>query len=669
MNAPALTRPGRWPRFPERTVVLALRVLLGLVLLTPLVVGSELVYPFVVGKAVYSRTLIAVAFAAWAALALARPAWRPPRSVLLALLGVYGGVAVLAGVTGVSPQHSVWSYYGRMEGLFDLAHWLAFAVVAASVLRTRRDWAWVLGAALAVGLAIALAALAQVLTPGLLPLPAVAPGSQAYGTLGNAGYLGACLQATAALAAGGFVVALLKGRAPLPTAPEVPARPGNRRRTHRAAPVRRPRPWWLLTAAACAATFVVSLWALGRSGSMGGLAGLVTGGAGAALLLAAFTRMRRPRVAGLAAIAVLATVPLLLGGVLAWRSLAGDAGHAPVFGVRLLDRITSPYDLEVSMGSRFDNWRAGIDAFAARPVLGWGTGNYLVASGRHVGPDAGRYLVSKGTVNEGLDHAHNTLVEEAATKGALGLLAYLALWTWTGLVVVRAARRATGADRVAVACVGWALAGWFVQSQTLFYSASSWLVHMLLLAYLARRDAGFAEAAGKAWAAPPDPPGRPGTRRMALRWTAGAAAAALAAGSVAANGAMHAGAAALYRAEKGPTGEFMAHLQASIRAFEPMATHGRVLLFENVAPNWVLLRRHVPAEALRLLAWADRAAPKALAAEPENWQLHHSLAHLYREVAKTEPGYADLAARFDASARAATPHLDPMLPMQRPERR
>ena len=582
---------------------------------------------------------------------------------------MYGGVAVLAGVTGVSPQHSVWSYYGRMEGLFDLAHWLAFAVVAASVLRTRRDWAWVLGAALAVGLAVALAALAQVLTPGLLPLPAVASGSQAYGTLGNAGYLGACLQATAALAAGGFVVAFLKGRAPLPTAPEVPVRPGNRRRTHRAAPVRRPRPWWLLTAAACAATFVVSLWALGRSGSMGGLAGLVTGGAGAALLLAAFTRMRRPRIAALAAIAALATVPLLLGGVLAWRTLAGDAGHAPVFGVRLLDRITSPYDLEVSMGSRFDNWRAGIDAFAARPVFGWGTGNYLVASGRHVGPDAGRYLVSKGTVNEGWTTPTTRWSRRRRPRGRRDSSP-----TWrcgrgpgSWWCVPHAGQRGPTAWRWP-ASAGRSRAG-SCRARPCSTAPRAGLCTCCCWPTWRAGRRGSPRRPGRLGPRRRTRPGRPGPRRMALRWTAGAAAVALAAGSLAANGAMHAGAAALYRAETGPTGEFMAHLQASIRAFEPMATHGRVLLFENVAPNWVLLRRHVPAEALRLLAWADRAAPKALAAEPENWQLHHSLAHLYREVAKTEPGYADLAARFDASARAATPHLDPMLPMQRPERR
>ena len=666
MSAVARARRGWRPRFPERTFALAVRVLLGLVLLTPLVVGSEVVYPFVVGKAVYSRCLIAVAFAAWAALALARPAWRPPRSVLLALLAAYGGVALLAGVFGVSLQHSVWSYYGRMEGLFDLAHWIAFAVVAASVLRTRRDWAWVLGLGLAVGFAVAAAALVQALAPGLLPLPRLRPGAQAYGTLGNPGYLGACLQAAAMLAAGWLAGALVKRREPAGRVAEPPAGRAARRRERRRAVKSEPPPpsvWRPLAQAAGALGLVLSLWALGWSGSMGALVGLVAGGGCVALLLALCARARRTRIAGLVAIAALGMVPVSLGAVLAWRSTAGEPDYAPVFGVRVLDRITSPYDLGVSMGARFDNWRSGMGAFAERPLLGWGTGNYLVASGRHLAADSGRHLPGKGTVNEGRDHAHNLLIEEAATKGLAGLLAYLALWAWTAVVAVRAARRADGTDRIMIACVAGALAGWFVQSQTFFYSASGWLVHTLLLAYLARREVGFEGIAGKQPAQTPAT-ASPGSWRTGSRVAAGAAVAAMAAGSLAANAAMHAATAALYRAEKGPTEAFMDHLEQSMLAFGPMATHPRILLFENVAPNWTLLRRRVPDEAFRLLAWAEREAPLALAAEPNNWQLLHALAHLYREVAKTEPGYAGLAARFDGLARMATPNLDPTLPMQ-----
>ena len=58
-----------------------------------------------------------------------------------------------------------------------------------------------------------------------------------------------------------------------------------------------------------------------------------------------------------------------------------------------------------------------------------------------------------------------------------------------------------------------------------------------------------------------------------------------------------------------------------------------------------------------------RTAPKALAAEPHNCELHHALAHLYREVARTEPEYAELAERYARSAREVAPNLDPTRPL------
>ena len=629
MNAPVAARA-------EWMAGTAVKGLLALVVLTPLVVGSDVVYPFVVGKALYARVLIALAFALWAVLALARPAWRPPRSALLVLLGVGAAVAVLAAAFGVSPRHSAWSYYGRMEGLFDLAHWVAFAVVAAAVLRTRRDWALVLGIGLAVGTAAALSAVAQRHAPGLLPLPRLGPMEQPYGTLGNPGYLGGCLQATVLLAAGVLARPFARGAAD----------GGERRWVGRRLAV------FAGTALAAAA----SVWALLLSGSVGAAAGLVAGAGWAALMLAWTARRRAARIAALAAVVALAAVPAFVAGTFAWRAQAGGvAAGGAFFGVRLLDRITSPYDLEVSAGARLANWRAGVAAFAERPLLGWGTGNYLAASGRHLAVDSGRYLPNRGEVNEGRDHAHNMVIEEAATKGLAGLLAYAALWGWTGVAAFRAVRRADAADRALAACAGGALAGWFVQSQTFFYSPAAWLVHMLLLAWLASREhAGRREAPRRSV--------RPAA--MAGRVAAVVAALGVAVGSLAANRAVHAGAAALHRAETEPAERFMLELEASIRAFEPMATHGRILLFENVATNWAVLRARYPGEAFRLLAWSGREAPKALAAEPHNWQLHHALAHLYREVAKTEPDHAPLAARFDASARAVAPHLDPLLPMR-----
>ena len=648
------------PGFRERDVASAVCVLLGLVLLLPLVLLPGVVYPYVIGKALYARVLIAAAFGLWAVLALARSAWRPPRSTLLVLLGGWAAAGVVSAVFGVSLQRSVWSYYGRMQGLFDLAHWVAFAVMAAAVLKTPRDWHRMLLANQAVGLLAAAFAIVRVYAPEWIGSQPLREGAQVSGLLGNPGFLGAYLQAVALLAAAFLLRAFTP---PPPVAAAQPSVRRGRRRRPAPAPAPAPVPAGSRRAerAFHATTLAAVLWALSLAGSMGAAAGLAAGGAFGALMFGFLARGRRARIAALTTVGALALASATFGGVLAWRIAVAENGSGRMFDNALLERLTSPHSVTVSAGSRLDNWRAGLAAFAERPLLGWGPDNYLAAAGKHLAADSGRHLVSKGAANEGRDHAHNMIIEEAVTKGAVGLAAYLALWGWTLAAAVRAARRAELRERALAVGVGAALVGWFVQSQAWFYFPAAWMVHMLLLAYLVRREATAAGAAADPDAVPRA--ARPPQPKW-LRHVAGAAALALAAGSLVTNRAVYAGAAALHRAETGGSGRFMTELEASIRAFEPMATHPRILLFENVAPNWTVLRGRYPQEAFRLLEWAGRASPKALAAEPHNWQLHHALAHLYREVAKTEPGYRVLAESFHASALEVAPNLDPTLPMR-----
>ena len=154
--APVRRRP-----FPERPLLVLIRAGIALAILTPLVVTPETLHPFVVGKAVYSRSVIAATFALWALLALAKPAWRPPAPRLLLVLAAGLAVAALAAWFGASAQRSLWSTYARMQGVVDLAHWFALALVLVSVVRTPEHVGALLNANLAVGALVALVAVAS----------------------------------------------------------------------------------------------------------------------------------------------------------------------------------------------------------------------------------------------------------------------------------------------------------------------------------------------------------------------------------------------------------------------------------------------------------------------------------------------------------------------------
>ena len=685
-------------RDPERLLLPPIRAGIALVLLTPLVTAPWTLYPYSVGKALWARVLIAVVFALWAILALTRPRWRPPRSALLWLLAAGLAAAVLAAAVGVSPQMSLWSTYTRMQGIVNAAHWAAFALVVASVARTPADWTQLLNANLAVGLAVAVFAIVRFAAPETpLPFPAREGHWPRIGaSAGNPIFLGAYLQAVALLAAGFLVRSCCAAgganAADAPGAEAGAARSGEtagrsgkarsrkaarRRAAASAHPASRGpagdgwgrRLFWAATGGLGACRAHAHRLARGARGA--------DGGARRGLPALRPVRARAPGAA-----------PGARGprrarrGVDRPRPGAGDArrgGPRPARdqaaradvgqqvqdgrpelrgGNVMLERATSAEWVGFTLGNRLRNWDAGLRAFAERPLLGWGPDNYFVASAHHLSTPRGRAKVQ--------DHAHNLFIEEAAGKGAVGLAAWLALWGATALVALRAARRlADPRGRALAVFAGAVLAGWFVQAQSAFYTAESWLQHMLLLAFLARLEARM--RAGRAARAAFRLPGRRllDTARASLagiaphlRATAGAAALGIAGVSIAASVAIHAGATAMWRADHG--GPFIAEIERAIGAFAPLANGPRIVLFNNLALNWDVLAEHQAEEAGRLLALADGEAAAALAAEPESWVLHHALARLYLEVAATRPDYAARAERHLARSRVLAPGLDPM---------
>ncbi len=650
----------------ERALLVAVHAGLALVLLTPLVWAPETYHPFAVAKAVYARSLIAVTFALWALLALWAPRWRAPPSALLAALAASLAVAALSAWLGVSPQRSFWSTYSRMDGLVDSAHWFALALVLAGTLRGADGWNRLLNANLVVGLVAAVVTIMRFHLPeapilGALPPEVRYPRISA--TTGNPTFLGAYMQVIALLAAGYLARSWCATAMPPSPAPRPVG--GKRRKTRRRAPppartsAGPARLFW-------GVTMVCALYALVLTGSVGALAGLGAGAGVAAALYAWLGRSPRARRHGRLSLGALGAAGLALALALGVRA-AGSGGadtYRPAFDNIMLERATSVERIGNTLGPRLRNWRSGLLAFAERPVLGWGTGNYFAGSARHVS--------AREQGNQVNDHAHNLPIEEAATKGIAGLAAYFLLWGFTGAAVLRRVRTAWPREQALAIFAGAALAGWFVQSQTLFYSPSTWLQHMLLLGFAMHLDAAQREsdrgagvlrrlAARTALQARAALARRPALARrasLAVRTALAMGAVALAGGSLATSHAGYTGAAAIFEAEF--SGDFMVNLERSMRAFEPLANGPRAILFNNVTANWPVLAANHPGEAERLLRWSREEAAAALAAEPQSWVIHHALTRLYRQFATRDARYAELAQRHFERSLELAPNLDPL---------
>ena len=628
-RTPAARAPARTPAGApgwERALRAALYCALGLLLLTPFVVTPGTVYPFVVGKALWSRALIEIAFALWAALALARPGYRPPRSWLLVLLGAGLGVSLLSAWLGVGPQRSLWSTYERMQGIVDQAHWAALAVVLAALLRSPREWRALLAASAGAGTAMAClvilrAADLEIPFFGRLPEPHL---PRLGGPFGNPAHLGVHLLANLVLAAG-FAVRAWS-----------PATGGSRR--------------WV--AAAWAAAAAAHLAALVLAGSVGAFAGLAAAAAFAALAFAWLARGRR-RLAAIAVLAVLAGAGAGAGHSFLdaepSRTVPRSADTVERSNAAATMRYASRVHLQrPSVQSRLAAWETALEGFAARPLLGWGPENFEAVFGR--------FASGYASAAEPHDRAHGKLFEVAATAGAAGLAAWLALWGLALAVLLGAARAVAPPERAFTVLAAAALAGYLVQLQVLFDTAVGSLLATLLLAFAARLEAGVVP---EAWrprlpqrlAAPVARGAALLARREALAALGGAALALALAGLWVNQSIL--GAADARHVAPGPAPPRA--MAAGIEAFPPLANTYRRYLVAELAALWPELRARDPAQAAALLAWAGREGEAAVRAEPANWRIERDLARLYAAASATDPDLEPRARRHLARSRALAP--------------
>ena len=609
----------------------SVRVCLALTLLTPLVVTTDTYFPFVVGKAVYVRFVIELAACFWVALVLLDSSWRPPRSPLLVVMALGLACHLLAAWFGVSPVRSMWSTYERMQGFVDAAHWFAFTVITVSVLRDAASMRSLLNANLGVALAVGCLAIIGYFV-GEVPFYGTAErdAPRIGSVFGNAIYLATYAMVNLFLALGFLAHSFVTAR---------DAGPTKRSRRWRAIALRM---FWGATAA-------VSVLAVAYSGSFTVLAALVGGIGLLAITCAFFWRSPLARL-----FAIVASV-LGAGGTAVFLF----PGAFPViteqtFDHPLLQRLADSNIRHSSFVNRRLAWEAGLKGFADKPVLGWGPGNYIVVFGKH--------FTSSAEYTDPHDHAHNKIIEEAATKGVLGLATYLALWVIAFRIVFRSAKRAPNGERVFTLVVGAAMAAYFLQSLTLFDTVSLNLQFVLLLAYvitletvLRREPPKTSPGIWRSWTA------RPAVRH-AGKVVFGCGVLALAASGMALNHATFTAATAIAGTGATTAKRPFAHLEQAIRDCPPLANGPRMQLFMELGRVWRSLRIHRGTEAQRLLEQARLEGALAMSVEPENWEIPATLANLYAEAGRTEPGYAALAEQESQKALALAPNLRMFLP-------
>ncbi len=654
----------------ELGLLLCIRALVLLILLlVPLVVTTSTIYPYIVGKSLWGRGLIEVAFGLWLLLAWRYPAYRPPLSRLLQIFAIYMGIALLAGLFGVSLQRSLWSTYERMQGIVDLAHWLVFTVIVVSIFRSFLSWRYLLNVNLGVSVILGLLGLGQHWGITVPVFDVIQPTARLDITLGNPTYVGAYMLVNVFIGLGFLVHSFLQKPAPV----RQPSRAVQRRRQRRGRSSAIDytliafRVFWL-------AAVVLDLWIMIMSGTRGVVVGI---GAGLLALAAGYMVLGGEKRLRLAAACVMG---FMVAGSLAFLLVRDTEPFQKLAESNvMLQRVADTRLDDASLSGRLYSISAGLKGFAERPILGWGPENFHVAFGR--------YVVPSNRAFEKFDQAHSKLIEELTTKGALGFVGYMAIWVFMIWIVVRKARPRKLEDQAFRLFVGAALVGYFAQNLFLFDTPVMLLQFVLLVAFVAYlettsedSDVPVTVASGReanagrrtwaavvedrlspirAWFRVSDGRNRPGggaTPGADARFVIGVAAvlALLGASLFFFNYRIYSAATLYVEANSGSLAweEKLRLFDRSIDTFPQLANYPRLGLFASVMGDWQNLEDE---DRRRAIAIVESEAEAAIEREPENWHIIVALANLYLAAASIDENYREEARSYVERATELAP--------------
>jgi O-antigen ligase/tetratricopeptide (TPR) repeat protein len=368
----------------------AIVVLLLASLLVPVIAPSDFFFPYVVPRNLFFRVIVEVGAAALVvALCFGRKTLDLRGEPIFFSLVAFLAAATLSAVFSPAPTHSFFGDFERMGGVWAWLHLVLFFLL----LRTLRDqdWGWVLNGALAVSLFISVSAIVEHFQLASAARSAGSVVASSTSTLGNGGLLAAYLLMILALA--GYL-ASTSGR-------------------YR----------WLYVSAG-GINLLALVYAANRSTIIGLIIGTIVG----AVIFAVLSTTSRKRwiapavavVAGLIIVGISASVRAFPGSVV--------TRHVPSVLLRLAGTSSSGDE------SRNMQWRAAIDGFQDRPLVGYGLENHNLVWGAHF--DSGIY----GTGTDIFDRTHNQFLEILATTGLIGTIAFLGIWIAIGVTLGRAYR-------------------------------------------------------------------------------------------------------------------------------------------------------------------------------------------------------------------------------------
>jgi hypothetical protein len=142
------------------------------------------------------------------------------------------------------------------------------------------------------------------------------------------------------------------------------------------------------------------------------------------------------------------------------------------------DSALHRYVVEQKSANRFLFWNIAAAGLADRPLMGYGFGNFAAALQAHFDP----VIFAPGYEPEvSMEHSHNVFWEYAVTTGAVGLVAYVALFAAALLSLFFAAKRQERDVRIAAIVFSGVLAGYLLQNMFVFDTIVSYGMYFTVI--------------------------------------------------------------------------------------------------------------------------------------------------------------------------------------------
>lgn len=393
-------------------------------------VFSSLLFPFISSKQLSFNILIEVLSLFWLFFIIKFPKYLPKKSSLSWGIIAYFVTILMSLAVSVDFNMSFWGDTERMLGAFHLLHFLLFYFIIITAFRSKKDYLQLLNVLVVSSLGVALYGFFK---------------KNPDSSIGNRAYVAVIMLF------GLFLQSLFLIKS---------------------------KEWWvkLLYGVGIVISFVGFIKA-DISGSQAGLlAGIFT-------IIFVLSLVSKNKKIKIISIGSLLSFIILIVALFSLRS-------QPIFDNTYLGKSLRDFSTDnITLNTRLISYRSAGQYLIDNPIdmiFGVGHGNYALIFDKYFSPKF--YNYDRGATY--FDRAHNNVIDILTTTGIIGLLAYLSIFVFVIIYLIRAYKRNSldnpvrSIDKIELAILSGLLVAYFVQNLAVFDSFATYLYFMVLLAFI-----------------------------------------------------------------------------------------------------------------------------------------------------------------------------------------